>query len=165
MKLKNIFLVYSVSNSNSWSALERMREMVVHHTKLRHKTPVVVAGNMMEMNESRWKSLHLLWTLPYISYQFFREVTRVEVEAKAMFEWNFGYKECSSKLGIGINQVLIKIFKLEERNLLHAIWAVCKYVKCDVRFVYIQVSSLLQPDILFHSQSSQEHHPSNCQEY
>ena len=37
--------------------------------------------------------------------QLEREVARVGVEAKAMFEWNFGYKECSAKLGIGINEV------------------------------------------------------------
>ena len=46
--------MYSVSDSNSWSAVERMREMVNQQTKLRHKTPVVVAGNMMEMKDTRY---------------------------------------------------------------------------------------------------------------
>ena len=70
---------------NSWVALERLRMMVVTTTKLGTRTPVVVVGNMVDLT--------------------IREVTRVEVEAKVMFDWNFGYKECSAKLGTGISQV------------------------------------------------------------
>ena len=77
--------MFSVCDINSWVALERLRMMVVTTTKLGTRTPVVVVGNMVDST--------------------IREVTRVEVEAKVMFDWNFGYKECSAKLGTGISQV------------------------------------------------------------
>ena len=80
-----IYAVFSVCDINSWVALERLRMMVVTTTKLGTRTPVVVVGNMVDST--------------------IREVTRVEVEAKVMFDWNFGYKECSAKLGTGISQV------------------------------------------------------------
>ena len=79
--------MFSVCDVNSWLALERLRMMVVTATKLGTRTPVVVVANMVDSDS--------------------REVTRVEVEAKVMFEWNFGYKECSAKLGTGITQVRI----------------------------------------------------------
>ena len=35
-----------------------------------------------------------------------REVARAETEARVTFEWNWGYKECSAKLGEGVSQVV-----------------------------------------------------------
>ena len=63
--------------------------MVLTSTKAGARTPVVVVGNKVDLDT--------------------RELTRAETEARVMFEWNWGYKECSAKLGEGVSQVVVKI--------------------------------------------------------
>ena len=63
--------------------------MVLTSTKSGGRTPVVVVGNKVDLDT--------------------RELTRAETEARVMFEWNWGYKECSAKLGEGVSQVVGKI--------------------------------------------------------
>ena len=74
-----------MGDTSSWEALARLRMMVVTSTKMGARTPVVVVGNKADIGT--------------------REVTRVEVEARVTFEWNWGYKECSAILAEGVNQV------------------------------------------------------------
>ena len=82
-----IFLVsvFSVGDTNSWEALARLRLMVLTSAKEGERTPVVVVGNMVDLDT--------------------RDVTRAEAEARVTFEWNWRYKECSAKLGEGVSQV------------------------------------------------------------
>ena len=84
-------LVFSVGDMSSWEALERLRMMVLTSTKEGARTPVVVVGNKVDIDT--------------------RELIRAETEARVMFEWNWGYKECSAKLGEGVSQVVGKHFR------------------------------------------------------
>ena len=79
-------LVFSVGDVSSWEALARLRMMVLTSTKEGARTPVVVVGNKVDLEA--------------------REVARAETEARVTFEWNWGYKECSAKLGEGVSQVI-----------------------------------------------------------
>ena len=69
----------------------RLRSMVLTSTKSGATTPVVVVGTKFDLDT--------------------RELTRAETEARVMFEWNWGYKECSAKLGEGVSQVFGKYFR------------------------------------------------------
>lgn len=82
--------VFSVGDVSSWEALARLRMMVLTSTKEGARTPVVVVGNKVDLEA--------------------REVARAETEARVTFEWNWGYKECSAKLGEGVSQVVGYIY-------------------------------------------------------
>ena len=87
--LEFLVSVFSVGDTSSWDALARLRMMVLTSTKAGARTPVVVVGNKVDLDT--------------------RELTRAETEARVMFEWNWGYKECSAKLGEGVSQVAVRI--------------------------------------------------------
>jgi len=77
-----VLLVYSVADLSSFEEVSRLRDLV--QSVKGEDIPIVVVGNKTD--------------LP-------REITKEEVEATVMFDWENGYMECCAKDNININAV------------------------------------------------------------
>ena len=81
-----VLLVYSVADLYSFEEVSRLRDLV--HSVKGEEIPIVVVGNKTD--------------LP-------REITKEEVEATVMLDWENGYMECCAKDNININAVFQEI--------------------------------------------------------